>query len=82
MGALIASVFIAYRSLFNHVKRVANEIEFSLDRGRAAVGHIVGRDPKTLDEHGVAHKERARQRQKQEDIANKRGRKHVGAVMR
>jgi adenosylcobinamide-phosphate synthase len=54
LGALIASVFIAYRSLFNHVKRVANEIEFSLDRGQAAVGHIVGRDPKTLDEHGVA----------------------------
>ena len=53
-GALIASVLIAYRSLFNHVRAVADELDISLAEGRAAVGHIVGRDPDSLDEHGVA----------------------------
>ena len=53
-GALIASVLIAYRSLFNHVRAVADELDISLAEGRAAVGHIVGRDPDSLDENGVA----------------------------
>ena len=51
-GALIASVLIAYRSLFNHVRAVADELDISLAEGRAAVGHIVGRDPDSLDENG------------------------------
>ena len=54
MGALIASVFIAYRGLFNHVRDVAEGLETSLAQGREAVAHIVGRDPDSLDEHGVA----------------------------
>lgn len=53
-GALIASVFIAYRGLFNHVRDVAQGLDVSLDQGRIAVAHIVGRDPDSLDEHGVA----------------------------
>lgn len=53
-GALIGSVFIAYRGLFNHVRAVADGLESSLGAGRAAVAHIVGRDPESLDEHGVA----------------------------
>ena len=53
-GALIASVFIAYRGLFNHVQDVADGLDVSLSEGRIAVAHIVGRDPDSLDEHGVA----------------------------
>ncbi|MEC7490010.1 MAG: adenosylcobinamide-phosphate synthase CbiB [Pseudomonadota bacterium] len=53
-GALIGSVFIAYRGLFNHVREVAAELDVSLSRGRSAVAHIVGRNPESLDEHGVA----------------------------
>ena len=53
-GALIGSVFIAYRSLFNHVRDVARGLDVSLADGRAAVSHIVGRNPDSLDEHGVA----------------------------
>ena len=54
IGALLASALIAYRSLFNHVRAVAEGLKNSLADGRAAVSHIVGRDPDTLDEAGVA----------------------------
>jgi adenosylcobinamide-phosphate synthase len=54
IGAALASTLIAYRSLFNHVRDVADGLEISLGRGRTAVAHIVGRDPDTLDGHGVA----------------------------
>lgn len=54
IGALIASTLIAYRSLFNHVRDVANGLDISLHDGRNAVAHIVGRDPQSLDEAGVA----------------------------
>jgi len=53
-GALIGSVFIAYRGLFNHVRNVGDGLDVSLAKGREAVSHIVGRDPESLDEHGVA----------------------------
>ena len=53
-GAFIASVLIAYRSLFNHVRAVADGLEKSLENGRNAVCHIVGRNPDSLDEPGVA----------------------------
>lgn len=53
IGALIASIFIAYRSLFNHVRAVAEGLHISLQEGRRAVFHIVGRDTDTLDKHGV-----------------------------
>lgn len=53
-GAALASTLIAYRSLFNHVRAVADGLDISLGDGREAVGHIVGRDPASLDEHGVS----------------------------
>lgn len=53
--SLLASSLIAQRSLHWHVERVAAALESgSLDAARAAVGHIVGRDPQTLDTAGVA----------------------------
>jgi adenosylcobinamide-phosphate synthase len=46
---------IAQRSLYAHVRAVADALEhLGLDAGREAVSHIVGRDPMSLDEAGVA----------------------------
>jgi adenosylcobinamide-phosphate synthase len=54
-AALVASTLIAQRSLYHHVGRVAAALERDgLAGGRAAVAHIVGRDPAALDEAGVA----------------------------
>lgn len=51
---LIASVFIAQRSLYQHVERVrAAFTEGGLSAARQAVSMIVGRDPEVLDEAGV-----------------------------
>jgi adenosylcobinamide-phosphate synthase len=53
--AVLASTLIAQRSLHDHVARVAGALEQNgLAGGRAAVAHIVGRDPDALDETGVA----------------------------
>jgi adenosylcobinamide-phosphate synthase len=53
--ALLASSLLAQRSLHEHVARVASALEQDgLPDGRAAVSHIVGRDPLSLDEAGVA----------------------------
>jgi adenosylcobinamide-phosphate synthase len=52
--ALLASSLIAQRSLHEHVARVAEGLERGLPEGRAAVSMIVGRDPESLDEAGVA----------------------------
>jgi adenosylcobinamide-phosphate synthase len=53
--ALLASTLIASRSLYDHVVAVARSLDqYGLDDARQAVGRIVGRNPKTLDEHGVA----------------------------
>lgn len=54
VAALAASTLLAQRSLYTHVKRVAEGLEHSLDAGRVAVSHIVGRDPEALDEAGVS----------------------------
>jgi adenosylcobinamide-phosphate synthase len=52
--ALIVSL-LAQRSLFRHVRRVGAALaERGLEAGRAQVAHIVGRDVRQLDEHGVA----------------------------
>ena len=52
---LAGSSLIAQRSLHWHVQRVAEALESgSLEAARTAVGHIVGRDPHTLDAAGVA----------------------------
>ncbi len=51
--ALVA-VLIAQRDLFDHVRAVGAALEAGgLEAGRAAVGRVVGRDPESLDRHGV-----------------------------
>lgn len=52
----IAAVFVlmAQGSLAQHVRAVANGLTESLEQGRNKVAMIVGRDPQTLDESGVA----------------------------
>ena len=57
--ALAIGVLVAQRSLYQHVAAVAaalaqGGLAGGLPAGRAAVSHIVGRDPMRLDEHGVA----------------------------
>jgi adenosylcobinamide-phosphate synthase len=53
--ALLVAVLLAQRSLFEHVAAVARGLQSGgLEAGRQAVAKIVGRDPETLDEHGVA----------------------------
>ena len=49
-----AAVLIAQRSLADHVSAVADALRVSLAEGRGAVARIVGRDPETLDQAGVA----------------------------
>jgi len=52
---LLASTLLAQRSLHDHVARVACALDHEgLEGARAAVAHIVGRDPDALDEAGVA----------------------------
>ncbi len=50
----LAVALLASRSLYDHVRAVADALEQSLDAGRRAVARIVGRDPDQLDHHGVA----------------------------
>ena len=53
--ALAASVLIAQRSLYDHVARVGAAFATGgLPEARRAVSRIVGRDPDSLDESGVA----------------------------
>lgn len=53
--AALIGVLVAQRSLYEHVAAVANALDAGgLPAGRAAVSHIVGRDPTSLDSHGVA----------------------------
>lgn len=54
LSLLGAAILLAQRSLVNHVTAVADALDISLPRGREAVAQIVGRDPETLDEAGVA----------------------------
>jgi len=52
--ALVVSL-LAQRSLFRHVCRVGQALTSDgLEAGRAQVAHIVGRDVRQLDKHGVA----------------------------
>lgn len=52
---LLVAVLVAQKSLFDHVAAVGEALERrGLAGGRDAVRHIVGRDPASLDEHGVA----------------------------
>ncbi len=45
---------ISARSLYDYVNSVAKNLSVSVEDGRHAVAHIVGRDPNHLDEFGVA----------------------------
>ena len=49
-----AATLLAQRSLADHVKAVADALAHSIERGRATVRKIVGRDTAQLDESGVA----------------------------
>ncbi len=52
--AVLASTLLAQRSLFSHVRQVADGLlRDGLEGGRAAVSRIVGRNPESLDEAGV-----------------------------
>jgi adenosylcobinamide-phosphate synthase len=51
---IVASSFIAWRGLLDHVKNVAVGLENSLESGRRAISHIVGRDPDSLDEAAIS----------------------------
>lgn len=51
---LLATSLIAQKSLDDAVRKVEGGLRVSLAAGREAVSHIVGRDPETLDEAGVA----------------------------
>ena len=52
--SLVVSIFLAQRSLYEHVAAVADTLTQSLDAGRIAVARIVGRNTQTLDQAGVA----------------------------
>ena len=52
--AIIASIFIAQRSLYQHVATVHAGFADGLAGARRAVAQIVGRDPESLDESGVS----------------------------
>lgn len=55
LQAALMSTLIAQNSLYLHVREVAIGLEAEgLQGGRDAVRHVVGRDPDTLDEPGVA----------------------------
>ena len=51
----LVAIFLAGRGLFDHVRAVADALgDEDLAASRQAVSHIVGRNPKSLDNHGVA----------------------------
>ena len=55
LTAFAASTLFASRSLYTHVRDVAEALESGgLEAGRRAVSRIVGRDPETLDCAGVS----------------------------
>jgi cobalamin biosynthesis protein CobD len=51
---LLATAFLAQKELARAVTAVSDALRQSLSAGREAVSHVVGRDPQTLDEPGVA----------------------------
>jgi len=51
---LVLAVLLAQRSLYDHVAAVASALDDEgLEGARAAISHVVGRDPASLDEDGV-----------------------------
>lgn len=53
LESLLASTLLAQKELARAVRAVADGLNLSLEHGRRAVSHIVGRDPDALDEAGV-----------------------------
>ncbi|WP_349434704.1 adenosylcobinamide-phosphate synthase CbiB [Pararhizobium sp. A13] len=54
LETIVVAVFLAQKSLADHVSRVASGLRSGgLEGGRKAVSMIVGRDPETLDEPAV-----------------------------
>ncbi|MDA0704682.1 MAG: adenosylcobinamide-phosphate synthase CbiB [Proteobacteria bacterium] len=52
---LLVTSLLAQRSLFDHARAVLRPLQAGdLAGARAAVAHLVGRDPESLDRHGVA----------------------------
>lgn len=51
---ILAAIFLAQRSLVDHVKAVGTALRGSLPEGRTAVAMIVGRDTAQMDEPAVA----------------------------
>jgi adenosylcobinamide-phosphate synthase len=54
VNAIIATAFIAQKSMKDHVVEVEHALSSSVADGRIAVAKIVGRETKDLDESGVA----------------------------
>ena len=54
LEAVVASTLIACRGLHDHVREVALGLQSGVAEARAAVSHVVGRDPEPLDPPGVA----------------------------
>jgi adenosylcobinamide-phosphate synthase len=54
LNALVATAFIAQKSMRDHVVEVVHALSSSLASGRTSVSKIVGRETKDLDESGVA----------------------------
>ncbi len=52
--AMIAFIFLAQRQLGQSVKAVSDGLALSLEKGRKAVAHIVGRDVKNLNEAEIS----------------------------
>lgn len=53
--AIAVGVLLAARSLHDHVRRVGKALRRDgLEGGRRAIAHLVSRDPRSLDRHGVA----------------------------
>jgi adenosylcobinamide-phosphate synthase len=53
LNALVATAFIAQKSMRDHVADVARALSSSVAEGRVSVAKIVGRETKELDESGV-----------------------------
>ena len=54
VSVIVASIFLAGRSLFDHIHAVGDAFRSGgLNAARRAVSNIVGRDPNLLDESGV-----------------------------
>ena len=50
----LVTVLLAQRSMADHMVRVARALDSGAEPARAAVRHIVGRDVRALDGHGIA----------------------------